>query len=908
MPDPPSFPAEHGLSVDGRSDSVAFKIYPVGFVTPGIRTPEIEADDLAASNIESLICSVLAPVTTFDVAAIADLRGTRLGERTAACERAADWTLNARDQPADDEFGRLYHGAQLWLRRAVVTMSRDDFGYAFALAMRAKDLPGLPAMPAVSAGVLLAQVATMRSGICTDLIAGELSALLATRVGAQCDALDLSDPAAALLSLEALLTRVRAALITARRANTIVTNHRRFAEDMQIASTLLSIAPNLAAGDLLEPRPDLVIEMNTLIGQFNWLLHSSDPANRQAELDIAIEASHEAVQDATATGDGYTLSECSRQLASQLTQRDSDSPSTATEVSQLLINGLANSIPLSRPNFELLLTCAQEFATAGHRLENRSYATLGTLIWRTCCDELRARNPALCFAAAVDWARYTEQLVGQRQASGPYLTAVEAGRDLSREPGLGGLVAYWLAQMSEPQSFAVASLAAAGQAVRAIEIAESERSVGHQLSATPDAELAELASSGNSTLAHDYSRAFHAQRSVVEEALDGGGELPWTQLEDITLRLDEATSKLRAARERIRSQPGFASFPRRVPFRDLRDAADEAPLAYIACGPTSGSLLILKTPTDDAPKCVSLPGLQHDAVNERALDLRDSLMDGRDPFASGGWAHQLDDLGEWLWQAAVESLLEATDGAPWIRIIPLGLMGLLPIHIAWTRTQSGRVYALDTTAISYLPSAALRLHARQRPSEDSWRALLVEGAGLDNRTSEQEAQAFLRSFGGAAVLRSHAATADAFISELARCNVAHISAHGFLDDHNPIESGFELAPGTVVRMRALHRLEMLDLDLIVLSSCASAMVSSGTPDETFGFPGLFYGTSAKAVVAAQWPVDQAATAALFDRFYEHWDLSHGLSNIAAALRSAQLAVRDSGLAHPMMWGGFTLTG
>jgi hypothetical protein len=70
--------------------------------------------------------------------------------------------------------------------------------------------------------------------------------------------------------------------------------------------------------------------------------------------------------------------------------------------------------------------------------------------------------------------------------------------------------------------------------------------------------------------------------------------------------------------------------------------------------------------------------------------------------------------------------------------------------------------------------------------------------------------------------------------------------------------------------------------LLILSSCESAMAATAIPDETYGLAGLFYGISATAVIAAQWRVEQFATAALFDAFYEQWRGSHRLREIAEA--------------------------
>lgn len=879
---------------------MSIPIYTIGFASPGPRDAEINAEDLAISEVESFICSVLAAITHRDITELANTRRAMLGQRATAIA-AADWFQEPRRSASPHAaFDQLVEGARLWLQRGTLTMRESDFTRAFSLATKAGVCSGENPQHVATAELWRAKTATAQSEVCADLVAGDLAVQLATRAGARAAEAEDYD-----LMFEAHLTGTRAALIEADRSNTIVTNHRKFNESMQHASARLDIATNLARAGQIRSETAPSVELNLLSSRFNDCLWSSSPDGRLADLDMAIENSREAVKEAADSQLGQLYTEGCLQLYRQLEWRWHDhSPAIIAEQQGLLVNGLLNSIPMSRTAFALLLVWARFL----HEADDSEDSVLGAVIRHACCQRLAKRNLALCMEATDVWACDAELLEGQAKAAAAYTIATDAARELCLRSGMEGHLGFWLAQTNSVQSFAVAALSTAGEGARAVEIADSGCSVRWQRTHSEPSELAVLAAGGELALVDDYLRARSSQQHLLAEIEDADDPVPWDQALSFGLALTEVTNQARAATDAIREQPGHANFPRRLPYSQLRAAADDAPIAYLAAGLTSGTILLLKNTRDDEPRRIDLPLLVHEALNDRSLNLRRALESVTDPFVTDGWAQELDACGEWLWKVAVERLLDATDGVDAIRLAPLGLMSFLPIHIAWTPSQNGRAYAMDTATFAYLPSAALRLRAQARPIRDGWEGLIVEGAGLDSRASELELGAAKRKVPNHVLLSNSTATPSAFAYELQRCNFAHISAHGFVNDHNPIESGFRLAEDTVIRMGDVAALNVSDLELLVLSSCESAMSATSTPDESYGFPGLFYGIAATSVIAAQWQVDQAATAALFDAFYAHWDRSHRPIDIARALRAAQLDVRDSGREHPMSWGGFTFTG
>jgi CHAT domain-containing protein len=77
-------------------------------------------------------------------------------------------------------------------------------------------------------------------------------------------------------------------------------------------------------------------------------------------------------------------------------------------------------------------------------------------------------------------------------------------------------------------------------------------------------------------------------------------------------------------------------------------------------------------------------------------------------------------------------------------------------------------------------------------------------------------------------------------------------------------------------------------------------------DDWVGLTRAFLHAGAKRVVATLWPVDDWATAAFMERFYERMAAGE---QPARALAKAQLAMRGAPTtAHPFYWAGFVIIG
>jgi CHAT domain-containing protein len=97
------------------------------------------------------------------------------------------------------------------------------------------------------------------------------------------------------------------------------------------------------------------------------------------------------------------------------------------------------------------------------------------------------------------------------------------------------------------------------------------------------------------------------------------------------------------------------------------------------------------------------------------------------------------------------------------------------------------------------------------------------------------------------------------------------------------------------------------VELLTLSACETAI---GDERAALGLAGMAVKSGAASVVASLWLVDDAATAALMNRFYSNLQARKDIRlPIAKALRAAQLnLLADPATEHPANWAAFVLIG
>jgi CHAT domain-containing protein len=378
-------------------------------------------------------------------------------------------------------------------------------------------------------------------------------------------------------------------------------------------------------------------------------------------------------------------------------------------------------------------------------------------------------------------------------------------------------------------------------------------------------------------------------------------------------RLDDlraARAELDAVIEEIRAVPGYEEFLAVPTFDDVAAVAADSPLVYLAAAEPGGLALVVRG--DDVTH-VPLDGLT-------AGTLRDKVTAHLGLYARyraapetvyPEWNAGLDEVTGWLWDAAMGPILDQV--AEPLVIVAGGLLGLLPLHAAWTDDASrvtGRRYVLDTVPVSYVPNAralgaARRLAAQVPPTRLLALADPSPVAAPPLPMAKHEAAVAAAAFPDASkVLAGREATFLSFEWEAAKADVLHLACHGFAVLDRPLDSGLVLAGGQVTLRRLME--SRLRVRLAVLSACETAQPGTDLPDEVVALPTGLLQAGVAGIVASQWSVPDRATAMLMAEFYRRWQWEKTAP--AAALRAAQCWLRDSTTAEKKVHFGAALSG
>jgi len=257
-------------------------------------------------------------------------------------------------------------------------------------------------------------------------------------------------------------------------------------------------------------------------------------------------------------------------------------------------------------------------------------------------------------------------------------------------------------------------------------------------------------------------------------------------------------------------------------------------------------------------------------------------------------------------------LLLGPVAAAWPAGATLGLMTPAPLDaLPWPALPLGAGQAIDRGPIVHLADLDPRAGARSASPAGALLALGYDdpGGGRPLRGPEAEAHAIAAVWPGesATALTGPAATWSALSArDLGAVQALHVASHASVAEGLPGQSTLRLAgagaePITIPDVRELA----LGADLVYLSACEGSRVVLDNGTGLGSFARAFLQAGAGAVVASTRRVDDAAAVELARAFYARWADGGGL---AAALRAAQLAVRDGadGWRHPYYWAHYQL--
>ncbi len=187
-------------------------------------------------------------------------------------------------------------------------------------------------------------------------------------------------------------------------------------------------------------------------------------------------------------------------------------------------------------------------------------------------------------------------------------------------------------------------------------------------------------------------------------------------------------------------------------------------------------------------------------------------------------------------------------------------------------------FLVERYQVMVTPSASVWLALGARPPAHATAGVLAFAPQPADLPASRREVAAIARLGGTdtRVVSGSAATEAAFRREAPTRRVIHLATYGVLNKQNPLFSFVEFAPdGRDDGRLEVHEVFGLDLaaDLVVLSACQTGLGSgalSDVPagDDWVGLARAFLSAGAGNVIATLWPVQDRASAALMERFYQ----------------------------------------
>lgn len=449
------------------------------------------------------------------------------------------------------------------------------------------------------------------------------------------------------------------------------------------------------------------------------------------------------------------------------------------------------------------------------------------------------------------------------------------------------------------------ALARKGDFIGAVEVVEQGRArILGEVLARDRAELTTV----QSALPTEYSRYQEAVALLRQTEQD----LSYSRNRQEAAQI--ARDQLDSAIAAIRTLPQFSTFLKVPDFAEIDLAVQaEVPLLYLLATSRGTLVLLLHRPVPNAP--LEIDPLWCNALDE--MTLRVWMFGPDDTPELGGWlgvyhqwqtnpAHtdarerwfaRIEEVTRQLWDTVMSIVVKRLKllGVQRAILVPTGLFAFLPLHATWTEQNGQRVYALDTVALSYTPSARALIHARGRVSQNApQRVVLVDNPqptfGADLPYSAAEVAGVMAHFPLARVLRHEQATRDVVLDALSTTTLAHLSCHGVTQWINPLQSGLLMAHNEVLTVQDLASLRLEGSRLATLSACETGLVGMKLPDEMVGLPTAFLQAGFAGVIASLWAVADVSTAMLMLYFYHLWQEER--LEPAVALQQAQQWLRD----------------
>jgi tetratricopeptide (TPR) repeat protein len=370
----------------------------------------------------------------------------------------------------------------------------------------------------------------------------------------------------------------------------------------------------------------------------------------------------------------------------------------------------------------------------------------------------------------------------------------------------------------------------------------------------------------------------------------------------------------------------------------------DALVYLVAAAPTHPGLAVVVTPQRQVD-VVELPGLTVDPDGPVRRHARSGVgsrdLEPWEPDEDGPWERRLDDLCQWAWRSAMSDLVNHV--RRWrlarparIVMVPMGMLGLVPWHAAYTVDGSTRRYAVADITVSYIPSARMLCEAARHVNRPIRSVLIVGDPRGDLNFAGIEARAIRAAFYPHGTYLGHpredsagAGTPDqvrAWVTAAQGPSLLHLACHARSDPKRPSGANLSLAGGALSAADLVEatRLSKLTIERVFLAACTTNTAGEDY-DEAFSLATVFLAAGAHTVFGSLWPVSDMQTSLLM--FMVHYYLNIEVKDPMDALHAAQqwmidphrqppsampaaltAHARRPELSHPVAWAAFTHLG
>ncbi len=296
-----------------------------------------------------------------------------------------------------------------------------------------------------------------------------------------------------------------------------------------------------------------------------------------------------------------------------------------------------------------------------------------------------------------------------------------------------------------------------------------------------------------------------------------------------------------------------------------------------------------------------------DLPRERLYELVHSFRDALVHKEETAYESDLRKSSALLYRYLISPVKSEIDKKRALTIIPGGLLWYIPFDAVADEEGNALV---EKKSVRYLYSAhilKLSLSRKEDPKGEKHFVAFGNPAGSDLPSSAGEVENIGSLFSSRSIYTGDKATKESLQHEAPSANILHIAAHSVLDSDNVNRSYIQLAGREgKLSLGEIYGLSLPSTDLVVLSSCESA-VGEGNPGREFAsLASAFTIAGSHSVIASLWRVEDSSTEQLFQEFYKN--LRSGSTKVEA-LRLAKCTLRqNASTANPFYWAGFILLG